>query len=362
MSGFTVPAFDFFYLGLPASGGSLNVYQTNTTTPVTIYSDGGLTTPISNPLTLDANGQAKFYYTGTVNLRLDAYTASGTLIQSIDPVYPTGAASGAGIAWVPAGGSADVITATYSPVITALTDGLLLGFRATAANATTTPTFSPNALTAHTITQKGGSALVAGNIAGVNAEYLVQYDLANTRWELLNPSGGAASGGVTTYSVVTDSTDISLSAVPTQTNVGSSFSATIPIKGTIYWNFAGEVIIGTGAASLVFGLRIGSTNYWPVSSPSGTPTYSITMGANGTGTFVMASTGIFGGVVGSSGMGTSGANGTQIAGISIEQSAIPTGTQTVQVIAGLLTAASGTITLKGTVVTSRVYLTIENHT
>lgn len=196
MSGFTVPAFDFFYQGLPASGGSLNVYQTGTTTPVTIYSDGGLTIPLSNPLPLDANGQAKFYYSGTVNLRLDAYTSSGALIQSIDPVYPTGAASGAGIPWVAAGGTADVITATYSPVITALTDGLLLGFRATAANATTTPTFSPNALLAHTITQKGGSALVAGSIAAANAEYLVQYDLANTRWELLNPSSGGGNGAV----------------------------------------------------------------------------------------------------------------------------------------------------------------------
>lgn len=90
--------------------------------------------------------------------------------------------------WVAAGGSANVITATYAPAITTLTDGLLLGFRASTANTTTTPTFSPNGLTAHTIVQSGGSALAAGNIAGANAEYLVRYNLANTRWELLNPT------------------------------------------------------------------------------------------------------------------------------------------------------------------------------
>lgn len=90
MSGFSVPAFNFIYQGLPAASGTLNVYQTGTTTPVIIYSDGALTTPLSNPLTLDGNGQAKFYVTGAVNLRLDAYTQSGTLIQSIDPVYPVG--------------------------------------------------------------------------------------------------------------------------------------------------------------------------------------------------------------------------------------------------------------------------------
>lgn len=90
--------------------------------------------------------------------------------------------------WVVAGGTADAITATYAPPITALVDGLLLRFRATAANATTTPTFAPSGLTAHTITKKGGSALVPGDIAANLSECVVIYNLANTRWELLNPT------------------------------------------------------------------------------------------------------------------------------------------------------------------------------
>lgn len=91
MAGFSVPVFEWIYQGLPASSGQVFIYQTGTTTPVTIYADGGLVTPLSNPLTLDANGQCKFYVSGAVNLRLDGYTATGTLIQSIDPVYPVGA-------------------------------------------------------------------------------------------------------------------------------------------------------------------------------------------------------------------------------------------------------------------------------
>lgn len=90
--------------------------------------------------------------------------------------------------WIASGGTADVITATYSPAVTALSDGMLLSFRATAANATTTPTFSPNGLTAHTITKNGGSVLVAGDIAANLGEYFLRYNLANTRWELLNPA------------------------------------------------------------------------------------------------------------------------------------------------------------------------------
>lgn len=88
--------------------------------------------------------------------------------------------------WVDGGGTADAITATYSPAITALVDGQLCCVRATAANATTTPTFAPNGLTARAIVRRGGGALVAGSIAGDGHELILRYDLANTQWEFLN--------------------------------------------------------------------------------------------------------------------------------------------------------------------------------
>ena len=88
MSGFSVPISSWLYQGIPAASGTLQVYKTGTTTHINIYADAGLTTPLSNPVTLDSNGQVKFYVDGSVNLRLDGYTASGSLIASIDPVYP----------------------------------------------------------------------------------------------------------------------------------------------------------------------------------------------------------------------------------------------------------------------------------
>lgn len=90
--------------------------------------------------------------------------------------------------WVVAGGTANAITATYSPVVSALSDGLICCFRASAANSTTTPTFAPNGLTAHTITRGGGSALQVNDIPAALAEVILRYNLANTRWELLNPT------------------------------------------------------------------------------------------------------------------------------------------------------------------------------
>ncbi len=91
------------------------------------------------------------------------------------------------IPWVAAQGS-NAITANYLPQITALYDGLLLSFRAAAANTSNAPTFSPNGLTAYPITYAGGMALLLGAIPGQYAECLVRYNLANTRWELLNPA------------------------------------------------------------------------------------------------------------------------------------------------------------------------------
>lgn len=95
------------------------------------------------------------------------------------------------LAWVDGGGTADAITASYSIPITALVDGQLCYVRATAANATTTPTFSPSALTARTIVKNGGQALAAGDISGDGHELILRYDLANTRWELMNPKGSS---------------------------------------------------------------------------------------------------------------------------------------------------------------------------
>lgn len=98
----------------------------------------------------------------------------------------TPAASIPDVAWAVAAGTANAITAVYDPENEALTDGLILAFRAANANTSTTPTFSPDGLTARTIVKRASTALAAGDIVA-NGEYFVRYNLANTRWVLLNP-------------------------------------------------------------------------------------------------------------------------------------------------------------------------------
>lgn len=89
--------------------------------------------------------------------------------------------------WAIATGTADAIAAAYSDPYTTLTNGLILGFRALAANTITTPNFSPDGLTAKTIKKRGGAALVAGDIAA-SMDCLVRYNASGDFWELLNPA------------------------------------------------------------------------------------------------------------------------------------------------------------------------------
>lgn len=120
------------------------------------------------------------------------YTATydGTRFQ-----LTSGLPASSGIQITAAGGTSDAITATYSTAITGLTDQLFLAFTAASPNLTTAPTFSPNGLTAHPITKQGGYPLSPGDIANTGATYIVEYNLASTRWDLLNPSTTAAIQG-----------------------------------------------------------------------------------------------------------------------------------------------------------------------
>ena len=112
------------------------------------------------------------------------------------------------INWVAAGGTADAITATYTIPVTTVADGQIFNVRASAANATTTPTFSPSGLPGHTITTYGGGALVAGNIAGAGHEMILRCNLANTRYELLNPKTVNISGNSATATTATTATNL----------------------------------------------------------------------------------------------------------------------------------------------------------
>ncbi|MBV4519667.1 hypothetical protein KVG88_06295 [Pseudomonas sp. SWRI74] len=89
------------------------------------------------------------------------------------------------------GGSANAITATYSPAITVLSDSTVLLVKAAAPNTGAT-TFSPNGLTAKPVVSLAHTALLGGEIVA-NGEICLQYNssVGGGSWILVYSSGGA---------------------------------------------------------------------------------------------------------------------------------------------------------------------------
>jgi hypothetical protein len=133
-------------------------------------------------------------------LALTVFCLTVGLMAQPPNVNPGGGTGGSGVTFTATvaaaalhatgGGTAQAQTATYSPAITSLTQGLSVCWLPAALNTGANPTFSPNGLTATVIVKApAGSALVAGDISTL-AEACAIYDLANARWELQNPQQG----------------------------------------------------------------------------------------------------------------------------------------------------------------------------
>ena len=97
-----------------------------------------------------------------------------------------------GIPTAVAGGTADAITADFTPNV-ALANGTTVIVRAGAANTTATPTFAPDGLTAKTIVKGNNLALVAGDIAGAGHWLEMNYDATLDKWVLQNPADVATT-------------------------------------------------------------------------------------------------------------------------------------------------------------------------
>lgn len=215
------------------------------------------------------------------------------------PAGPTGPA-GTVVPWGIAGGTADALTVTMSPAVTSLTDGLLVSFRANAPNATTTPTLKANTTTARVMTAKGGMALVPGNITAQYAEYQAVYNLANTRWELQNPTyvPPATSGGMVLLSsqTITSST----ATVSDTTHLTSAYSHYI-------WEISNLTSVTNEVDAYVTlqqgGSFIGGTSY--LSSGVKSTAYGTVAGIGDNGTAHFNITGGVGGIGSSGGQGPS---------------------------------------------------------
>ena len=169
-----------------------------------ISGDGNLITNSSSTgaVTLTPGSFSSHYFWG--NNTGSTATASKSLLGTSDT----------SVNWYAAGsGTAQVQTVTLTPAATALTAGLTVRWKPTAANTGSGPTLAVNGLTATTITKCGTSALVANDLTTANIATAV-YD--GTEFQLLNPMAAGCGGGG----------NLSTSGSPTQYQVGVFASGT----------------------------------------------------------------------------------------------------------------------------------------
>ena len=244
----------------------------------------GIATGLSNCVTKD--GQT----TVTANLPMATFrhTGAGAGAARTDYTRLDQAQDGK-LAWVDGGGTADAITANYTIPITTLVDGQLCYVRATAANATATPTFSPSALTARTIVKHGGAALVAGDIAADGHEIILRYDLTNTRWELMNPKAtsvpfiAASSAGSASLAFAED-TDNGTNKLTLTAPSSLAFDATCTLP------FAGGVLVAADNIATLTNKTLSQPNIIGVTSGAAAAAGSVGEILSATGTIVALTT------------------------------------------------------------------------
>lgn len=240
----------------------------------------GMATGLSTCVTKD--GQT----TITANLPMSTYRHTGVGNAAARTDYAAfGQVQDGKTNWVDGGGTADAITAGYTVPLTTLVDGQLCFVRATAANATTTPTFSPSGLTARTIVKRGGTALLVGDIVGDGHELILRYDLTNTRWELLNPRDSilaanntftgttTLTGAVAVAGTASASASVSLAedtdngtnkvTIIAPASLAADYTLTLPGND----GSANQVTITDGSGTLSF-VDIASINHIPQNSQS----------------------------------------------------------------------------------------------
>ena len=124
--------------------------------------------------------------------------------------------------WYAAGaGTAQAQTVTLSPAATALTTGLIVSWKPTAANTAAAPTLAVNGLTATTIVKVGGAALVANDLT-TTAIATVIYD--GTNFELQNPQTVSGGSGTVSNCTTANSTGFYSS---TGTTIGCTSEANL---------------------------------------------------------------------------------------------------------------------------------------
>lgn len=173
--------------GDPLASGTVTFYTPGTLTLKNVYTTSALSVATDNPMPLNSSGrtQSEVFLSG--DYRVILKDSTGATVWDRDPVsqlLTAGEVQNNSFINCTVGGTADVITLTPTPAITAYADGQVFEFVATGTN-TTNVTVNVSGRGDKAVTKAGSTALIAGDIVSGQAVRL-RYD--GTRLQLMSPN------------------------------------------------------------------------------------------------------------------------------------------------------------------------------
>lgn len=193
--------------GAPISGAKIYVYETGTTTDVTVYTDTALSAPHAQPIVADGNGYvAQIFYGGSTALKIVITDADDVTLQTLDPAPQIGVTGGAAsaISFSPTGSlvSTDV-QAAIEEVQANIPAGVNENANTLVTSSGTSSAFtitSPDPISAYAADQ---SWLVLWHIANLNAATVNVDGQGAKTLKVYNGSGkaNASAGAVQTQQI-----------------------------------------------------------------------------------------------------------------------------------------------------------------
>lgn len=242
--------------GVPLAGGSVTFYVPGTTTFKTTYQDSGLTIPNSNPITLDANGEAQIWGGGlyrqvvkdSLGNQIWDTVASAGLIAS-DLINYTYA--------LDTGTANTYVVVRANPTAT-LADGDVVRFQAKNNN-TGTSTLQVDSFSALPLWVNGANLPSGVIVAG--ADYECIYNLALNVWLLIGQSGGLIVGpGAQLTAGLTGTTATfsgAVSAASAAISGNETVGGTLAVTGTI----SGAAATTNGQAAIMGATNTGAITF-----------------------------------------------------------------------------------------------------
>jgi hypothetical protein len=164
--------------GDPLVGGKLYTYIAGTSTLLGTFTDAAGVTPNTNPVILDANGEAFVFLDSDSSYKFVLKDSSDVTQWTLDNVSNFADAPTAAYKWGgTAGGTANVITLTPLQTLLSYQTGNRFAFIAANSNSGAT-TVNISSLGAKAIKSQGGAALIGGEIVA-GGIYTITYDGTN---------------------------------------------------------------------------------------------------------------------------------------------------------------------------------------